>query len=140
MSMKIDASQLSDTIQDALSKYHVHVTQNIKMKNEEATKKLYKATKRDAPEDTGKFKKSISYKKTLETALSSRWVWFVKDPHYRLTHLLVHGHDLVVGTGPKNATPKKVGFVKARDFLSKNVHEVQTEYIKAVKEICENGR
>ena len=54
-----------------------------------------------------------------------KFVWHVKAPDYRLTHLLVHGHATKTG-----------GRTKADPFLHKALDVVLPEYEQAVKEAC----
>ena len=65
-------------------------------------------------------------------------MWYVKDPEYRLTHLIAKGHKLIVGSGPHNRTPKQIGTTKANDFLEKHVIDAQKKFIKGVKKIIES--
>lgn len=44
---------------------------------------------------SGKYLKSFAIKQNER----GYWVWYVKPPNYRLTHLLENGHDIVNGNG-----------------------------------------
>ena len=58
-----------------------------------------------------------------------RATWYVKAPHYRLTHLLVHGH-----------AKKDGGRVQGDPFLQNALDEVLPEYERAVEEGLKNGQ
>ena len=52
-----------------------------------------------------------------------RYIWYVKAPDHRLTHLLVHGHATRNG-----------GRTKANPFLKNALDDVLPEYERAVEE------
>ena len=52
----------------------------------------------------------------------------VKDPEYRLTHLLANGHKKRNG-----------GTVKGNTYLHKNTEEAKKKFISGVKELVRNG-
>lgn len=134
----IKITDLSPKIQEMLNKYHSNVTSKVKVLAKETAIDLTKKTKKDAPTKTKEYKRHISYEKTKETNTNAIYTWYVKDPEYRLTHLLSKGHRLVVGTGKGNKVPREIGKVKGNDFLSKNVVEAERKFVKGVKEIIEN--
>ena len=91
---------------------------------------LVKTTKATAP--VGKrqkhYKDQIASKKLYENANGSSYLWYVKDPDYRLTHLLNNGHALRDG-----------GRVEGTHFLEKAVEPIIEDYLRKVEEICKNG-
>ena len=76
---------------------------------------------------TGEHKKHISNKKVKETSTSAVYVWHVKDPEYRLTHLIANGH-----------AKRNGGRVKGNFPLAKDVENAEVKFVKGVKEIIEN--
>lgn len=134
----ISITQLSPKMQEILNGYTSHITDKVKKLSKDTASELTKNTKRDSPVKTGDYKRHITYKKTRETSTSAVYTWYVKDPEYRLTHLLSNGHRLVVGAGKGNKTPKEIGRVDGNDYLSKNVIEAETKFVKGVKEIVAN--
>ena len=74
------------------------------------------------------FKKNISSKEIESVSGMKKYVWHVKAPDHRLTHLLVHGHDTPTG-----------GRTRANPFLKNALAEVLPEYEKAVEEAARNG-
>ena len=86
---------------------------------------LVRKTRVTAPFRTGDFRRSITgdfrgLAKGLNTVSAT---WYVKAPHYRLTHLIVHGHDK--GDGSR---------VPGDPFLENALNQVLPAYEEAIKE------
>lgn len=123
----IAITQLSPKMQEILNQYAGNVTEKVKNLAKDTAVELTKNTKRDSPVKTGDYKKHISYKKTRETSTSAVYTWYVKDPEYRLTHLLAKRHR-----------KKNGGYVEGNPYLSKNVIEAEKKFLRGVKEIVAN--
>ena len=129
-------SDMSDSfdISEALSKiadsYIVEVQQAVDSAAEKAAKRLVEITKQTAPVDNhGKhtkrrkhFKNSITYSKESSWR-GSTYIWHVKGPDSRLTHLLVHGHLARDGSR-----------VQGNPFLKNACDEVFPQFIADVEE------
>lgn len=115
--------QLGKALQETLGVYHEDVTRRVNACSEAAAKSLVKKTKATAPKASGSFKKNITSKKLKDDPNGATYVWHVKKPDHRLTHLLVHGHRTRDG-----------GRTKADPFLTNALDEVLPEYEKAVEE------
>lgn len=129
MVIKID--ELDKVITTELSLYSTQVTNKIKEINDEVTEEFVENTKRDAPKGKRKKKKyykHITSKTTKETANSKINTWYVKDPEYRLTHLIKNGH-----------ATKNGGRTKGNDFISSNYSKLENDYGSKVKEAIKNG-
>ncbi len=123
MAKTIKPADLGKAIEEELTLYHKDVTERINNLSAEAAKSLVKKTKSTAPKRTGSFRKNIS-SKVLEKGLGGdKYVWHVKAPDHRLTHLLVHGHAKQNGER-----------VKGDPFLQNALDEVMPAYEKAVEE------
>lgn len=119
---------LGDAISELLTTYHEDVLEKVDKAGEKAVKDLVKKTKASAPVGArGSFKKNITSKRLAKTLNTSTYVWYVKAPDYRLTHLLVHGH-----------AKKGGGRTRANPFLQNALDTVLPEYEKAVKEAVKN--
>ncbi len=123
----IDITKLSPKMQEMLNSYAGKITEKVKVLAKETATDLAKNTKKDSPVRTGKYKRHISVEKTKETSTKAIYTWFVKDPEYRLTHLIANGH-----------AKRNGGRTKGNDYLSKNVIEAEKNFMNGVKEIIEN--
>ena len=124
MSKAIKPSDLGAAIAEELTVYHEDVTESVNAASERAVKKLVKLTKASAPVGArGDFKKSIASKLLKKSNRGNTFVWYVKAPNHRLTHLLVHGHATVNG-----------GRTKGDPFLKNALDTVLPEYEKEVEE------
>ena len=88
--------RLSTAINDELKLYSASVVKGMKKVNDECMKEFVSDTKTDAPKSNmkrrGTFAKNITSKTTLDTPNRKVNTWYVKDPEYRLTHLIKNGH------------------------------------------------
>lgn len=123
MSKSITLEQLGDAIAEELTLYHEDVLEKIDAAGEAAVKDLVKKTKASAPVASGSFKKNIAWKKVDKGLGHKTFVWHVKAPDHRLTHLLVHGHATRTG-----------GRTKANPFLKDALAVVLPAYEQAVEE------
>lgn len=123
MAKTVKPGDLSKAIEEELTIYHKDVTDRVNNLSAEAVKSLVKKTKATAPVRTGSFKKNISSKVLEKSPRGDKYVWYVKAPDHRLTHLLVHGH-----------AKKNGGRVKGDPFLKNAVDEVLPAYEAAVEE------
>lgn len=124
MSKTIKPVDLSDAIQQELTSYHKDVITRISSAGDEAISKLKKLTKSNAPVASGSFKKNIATKEVTNPATGMKsFIWYVRPPDHRLTHLLVHGHATRNGDR-----------TKADPFLENALNTVLPEYEQSVKE------
>lgn len=126
MANAIKISSLGKEIQNTLNLYHQDITNQVKIVTKEVANELGKNTKNDAPIRTGEYKKNIAVKKTNETNRGVTYTWYVKDPEYRLSHLIAKGHKLKNGKESKK-----------NDFIEKNEKIAVETYEKRVKEVIE---
>lgn len=124
MAKGILPGNLADAIAEELTVYHANVVEKLDAAGDAAVKKLVKMTKATAPQgERGSFKRSIAGKCLKRSKRGSTYVWYVKPPDHRLTHLLVHGH-----------AKKNGGRTKANPFLKNALDVVLAEYEKAAEE------
>lgn len=135
--INVRADELSAVLEAQLSKYNQDVNDQLAEAVDKSITKLVKITKQTAPKGkrNGQFAKNIAAEKNelkkakrrVHAGLHGRVVkatWYVKAPDYRLTHLIVHGHE------------KKNGDrTKANPFLKNAVDQVLPEYEQAVQEV-----
>lgn len=125
MPKTIKPTDLGAAIAEELTTYRDGVVERVNAAGDKAIKKLVKQTKATAPKRTGSFKKNITSKEIVpKTGTGMKlYVWGVKPPDLRLTHLLVHGHAKVNG-----------GRVPGDPFLQNALDQVLPEYEEDVKE------
>ena len=127
MAKTVKPADLGAAIAQELTIYHEDVIKRVNQCGEEAVKSLVKKTKATAPKKSGAFRRSIAGKRLEKGNRGDRFVWYVKAPHHRLTHLLVHGHAKVGG-----------GRVDGDPFLENALDEVLPAYETAVTEAVKN--
>lgn len=124
MSKSIKPNQLTAALEKELTLYSEDVTEKIDNAGHKAIEKLAELTRVNAPRGRrGAFAKSITTKEDTAEHGGKVFIWYVKPPNHRLTHLLVHGH-----------VTKNGGRTKPNRFLHDAVDEVFPEYEKEVEE------
>lgn len=129
MANKVKPSNLGAAISHELTNYGAEILSKVDEVSKTAVKALEKETKATAPKKTGNFRKSISSKLKEKTLFSSTYVWYVKAPYYRLTHLLVHGHALPDGSR-----------TKGNPFLENALNHVLGEFERDLKEAISSDK
>lgn len=125
---EIEIDELSTAISSGLKNWSKDVEIKVKKAVDDTMKTLVDNTKRDAPVDTGDYKKAIASKVTMSKGGEYQKTWYVKPPHYRLTHLLEHGHAKRGG-----------GWVESRAHIGKNAEIARRDFEQKVKEAIENA-
>lgn len=128
MSEIVSADELSEAIGGLLDDYNREVIEATKAEAKKHMGKLVKETKNTAPKKTGKYKRAITSRKEWENPLGVEYIWYVKAPHYRLSHLLEYGH-----------AKRNGGRTKAFHFIKNATDSVVDSYVKAVEEVIKNG-
>jgi hypothetical protein len=121
----ITPDKLLKAVRRELTTYHEDTLEKLRGVTRNSMADLVRKTRATAPKDTGEFQRSIAgdfrgLAKGLHTVTAR---WYVKAPHYRRTHLLVHGH-----------AKKGGGRVKGDPFLENALADVLPAYEEKVKE------
>ena len=123
MSKAIKPEGLAKAIQSELTIYSEGVTERVNKASRAAANKLKKLTKATAPVASGDYRKHIAVKEVDAGHGMKKYIWHVKKPDHRLTHLLVHGHATRNG-----------GRTKADPFLANALNTVLPEFEEDVEE------
>ena len=122
---KVKPSELSDSLGQVLTIYASDITSRVNAVTEDTMKRLVKETKRTAPRKTGEYRKAITFTR-VERLFGDTFVWYARGKKGRLTHLLVHGHDMV-----RNG--RVVGRVKGSPFLERALARLIPDYLRRVE-------
>lgn len=128
----ITSDNLADAIEKELTIYHEDVNEKLRDVTRRSMTDLVRKTRATAPKGKrGVFRKAIAgdFRGLKSGSRHVSATWYVRKPHYRLTHLLVKSHATPHGR-PTRADP----------FLQNALDEVLPEYEKQVKEALNNGK
>lgn len=124
--IKID--KLADEIAKELAKYSQEVVEKVNISSEKIGKEAVKQLRQTSPKKTGKYAKSWTMTTERAVGQPHRRIVHAKAPHYRLTHLLEHGHAKVGG-----------GRVEGRPHIRPAEEMVIEKFVKEVEEAIERG-
>ena len=122
----VNPDNLDKAVNDVLSDYYHGTNEEIKKAAQRAIRQCRDEIKAHITfnQHTGDYVKAMSTKKTAESATGEEWTWYVKPPHYRLTHLLEKGHALKNG-GRSRAFPHIVyGAQVATDYFLAEIRRI----------------
>lgn len=132
MAKTLKANDLVKVVSDELKLYEHSVVEGIKKLSDECMEEFVSDTKRDAPKSgskrSGTFQKNITSKVTKDTPNRKVNTWYVKNPEYRLTHLIKNGHATRNG-----------GRTKAQDFITPNYNKLEKNFGEGIKEVIQRG-
>lgn len=129
MNRNLNPADLGLALEQELTVYSSEITARIDAVGEKSMEKIVRLSKANAPTGRrGKFKRFITMSAVKTTDGTTRYVWHVKSPEYRLAHLLANGHATLNG-----------GRTKADPFLKNAVDAVLPEYQAAVEEAIRSG-
>jgi hypothetical protein len=126
--LTLTSDKLADALEKELTVYHEEVNEGLRQVTRDSMAKLVKQTKATAPvgKRHGQYRKNITadFRGLKRGSRSVSATWYVRAPDYRLTHLLVHGHETKSG-----------GRTRPNPFLENAVNQVLPEYETAVQEV-----
>ena len=124
----INIDQLTAEIAKELSRYSQDVVEKVNVSSERVGKTAVKQLKQTSPKRYGKYAKSWTMKTEPEVGQPHKRIVHVKPPHYRLTHLLEHGHAKAGG-----------GRVEGRPHIRPAEEMVIKEFVAEVEEAIKRG-
>jgi len=124
----ISIDQLANEIAKGLADYSQDVVEKVNVSSEKVGKAAVKKLKQTSPKKTGKYAKSWTMTTERAVGQPHRRIVHAKTPHYRLTHLLEHGHAKVGG-----------GRVERRSHIGPAEEEVIREFTREVEEAIKRG-
>lgn len=128
MSRNIRPEDLGAVLANELTVYHKNVIERVNESGRAAIKKLVKITKTTAPVgERGSFKKNITSQEKDAGRGMKTFIWGVRAPDHRLTHLLVRGH-----------ATKDGGRTQGDPFLANALDQVLPEFEKDIEEAVRN--
>lgn len=126
MAKSVRPEQLGAAIAEELTIYHEDVLGKVNKLSKKAAQELVEKTQATAPIGArASFVSNIASKRLRASRFGDTYVWYVKAPDHRLTHLLEKGHATRNG-----------GRTKAFHFLRNACEEVLPKYEQDVKEAC----
>lgn len=126
--IRVGVNELADTIANELGSYTKEVAKEVKKAVDKTAKELLKNIQADAPVRSGDYKKAMKTRKAVENDYNKEVEWYVEEPHYRLSHLLEHGHAKRGG-----------GRTKAYPHIAKNEEKMKENLVERVREAIENA-
>ncbi len=124
----VNINQLADEIAKGLAEYSQDVVEKVNISSEKVGKAAIKQLKKTSPKRHGKYAKSWTMKTEPEVGQPHKRIVYVKAPHYRLVHLLEHGHAKVGG-----------GRVEGIPHVRPAEEEVIREFTREVEEAIKRG-
>lgn len=124
----ISIDRLAAEIAQGLAEYSQEIVEKINISSEQVGKAAVKQLKRTSPKRYGDYAKSWAVKTEPEVGQPDKRIVYVKAPHYRLTHLLEHGHAKVNG-----------GRVSGKPHIRPAEEQVIREFTAEVEEAIKGG-
>lgn len=129
MATTVQVDNLASTITEWLTEYNEEVTDVAKEAVDEVAQGVFDEIKNHVTWQDKKYSNSFALKTSFEDERNKRKTWYVKSPHYRLTHLLEFGHATRNGGRTKAYPHVKYG----DQYLYNNFERVMREKIEKCK-------
>jgi len=124
----VSVDQLAAEIAKGLAEYSQDVVEKVNVSSEKVGKAAVKKLKQTSPKRYGNYAKSWTMKTEKVIGQPHTRIIHAKAPHYRLTHLLEHGHAKVGG-----------GRVEGRPHIRPAEEQVIKDFVQEVEEAIKRG-
>lgn len=127
------AGDLSEQIIEAVQSYTKEAAEKTKKAVDRVTEECAAEIKAHIPFNnrTGKYVGAFATKTSYENQETKRNTWYVKPPHYRLTHLLEYGHEVKDRHGVKHGRARAFPHIKyGYDLAVRRLPEAIQEELK----------
>jgi len=128
MTKTINIDRLAAEIAKGLREFSGEVVEKVDISSERIGKEAVKRLKQTSPKDSGDYAKSWTMTTEKAVGQPHNRIVHAKAPHYRLTHLLEHGHAKVNG-----------GRVEGIPHIRPAEEEVIKQFMAEVEEAIERG-
>lgn len=128
MTKTINIDQLAAEIAKSLREFSGEVVEKVDISSERVGKAAVKRLKQTSPKDSGDYRKSWTMTTEKAVGQPHNRIVHAKAPHYRLTHLLEHGHAKVNG-----------GRVEGIPHIRPAEEMVIKQFVAEVEEAIERG-
>ncbi len=126
-------NDFAKAVADALEDYSLEVAETAKEAVDEVATSASKVIKSHMTfnhDRTGDYKKSIRVVTSYDGLYDRRKTWYVKSPHYRLTHLLEYGHLSRDGTTRVKSYPH---IRYGEEYVEENLEKAVKQHIEQIK-------
>lgn len=128
----VGAFEISAAVLGYLDEYNAQIQEATNTIAVDVAKQSAKTLRRQSPKRTGAYARSWSVKIVRSgVTASTQAIVHAKAPHYRLAHLLEHGHKGPYGKGRPTPAHEHIGKVERAGIA---------EFERRVKEAIANGR
>jgi hypothetical protein len=124
----VNIDQLAAEIAKGLAEYSQDVVEKVNASSEAVGKAAVKRLKQTSPKRYGNYAKSWAMKTEKAIGQPHTRIIHAKAPHYRLTHLLEHGHAKRGG-----------GRVEGRPHIRPAEEQVIKDFVSEVEEAIKRG-
>lgn len=125
----IALDQLASTIQNGLNLYSKNILRGVGNAAETVVKQMVQTTKQRPTKDPrarGKYARCMASQVGENSLTAQSHIWYVKDPCFRVTHLLNNGHRTTGG-----------GHYSGDNHVTNAANKAMTEFERLVKEVIE---
>ncbi len=130
MAANTNVNRVRDTIVRVLNTYESNIVDRIGPVAKVTVEEMVQRTKqrRTTRYSTGKYARLISHRDGEHSLHRRSHIWYVKEPKYRITHLINNGHALVNG-----------GRYPGDKHVTKAAEQAEIDFMTRVEEVIRNA-